>query len=146
MVKREEVLEYFKKIKNRFLKFAVVGASGVLVNEGLLALLTEIYSQPVNIAGAVAIETSILTNFFLNNFWTWKDSRKKTFFTRLWQYHSVSLIAGFVNYIILLSLTHFGLHHLIANLIGIAIATLINFILNNHWTFARKISEEEAME
>jgi len=133
---------YYHSEKIRFIKFSVVGASGVFVNEGLLALLTEIYSVPVTIAGAIAIELSILSNFMLNNFWTWRDFRAKSFIKRLLQYHSVSFIAGLVNYVILISLTYIGLHHLVANLIGIACATLINFVLNNHWTFAKKISAD----
>jgi dolichol-phosphate mannosyltransferase len=133
---------YYKAEKTRFLKFAVVGISGVIVNEGLLALLTEILTIRVAIAGAIAIEVSILSNFILNNFWTWQDSHDKSFLKRLIQYHSVSIIAGLVNYVVLVGLTHLGLHHLIANLIGIAFATLINFVLNNHWTFAKKLSEE----
>ena len=133
---------YFQSEKTRFLKFAVVGISGVIVNEGLLALFTEIYSLQVPIAGAIAIEASIISNFLLNNFWTWQDSHDKSFLKRLIQYHSVSIIAGLVNYFILIGLTYFGLHHLIANLIGIAFATLINFVINNHWTFAKKLSEE----
>ena len=133
---------YFQSEKTRFLKFAVVGISGVIVNEGLLALFTEVYTIPVEIAGAIAIEASIISNFLLNNFWTWQDSHDKSFLKRLIQYHSVSIIAGLVNYLILVGLTYFGLHHLIANLIGIAFATLINFVLNNHWTFAKKLSEE----
>lgn len=134
----ENILSYFHSVKGRLFKFAIVGASGVIVNEGLLALFTEYYTMPVTIAGAIAIESSIITNFLLNNFWTWRDARKKTFIKRLVQYHSVSLIAGIVNYVILIGLSFFGLHHLVANLIGIAVATMINFVLNNHWTFAKK--------
>ncbi len=133
---------YLQSEKQRFIKFAIVGASGVFVNEGLLALFTEVYAVSVAIAGVIAIEASILSNFLINNYWTWRDSHEKSFGKRLFQYHSVSFVAGLVNYVILVSLTHMGIHHLLANLIGIAIATLINFILNNHWTFARKISEE----
>ena len=135
---REKIFMYVNSVKGRFIKFAVVGASGVIVNEGLLALLTEIYNVPVSISGIIAIESSIITNFLLNNFWTWHDVRNKSFIRRLVQYHSVSIIAGIVNYVILIGLTFFGLHHLVANLIGIAVATIINFILNNHWTFAKK--------
>ncbi len=142
MTDKKKFTAYLKSEKERFIKFAVVGASGVIVNEGLLALFTEVYALAVPVAGAIAIEASILSNFFLNNFWTWKDSHEKSFRRRLVQYHSVSFIAGLVNYLILIGLTFLGLNHLIANLIGIAFATLINFILNNHWTFARKLSEE----
>jgi len=122
-------------LKSRFLKFAVVGISGIFVNEGLLALLTEVFAVKVHWAGAIAIEVSIIHNFLLNNFWTWRDTRQKPFITRFIQYHSVALISGSVNYIVLVGLTALGLHHLISNMIGIGIGTLINFILNHYWTF-----------
>jgi dolichol-phosphate mannosyltransferase len=138
----EIIKSYIQSEKGRFTKFAVVGVSGILVNEGLLALLTEVYSVAIALAGAIAIEASILFNFFLNNFWTWRDSRTKSFFRRIIQYHSVAFIAGLVNYIILLALSALGMHHLLANLVGIAVATMINFILNNHWTFAKEINAE----
>lgn len=138
-----KINDYFQDTKKRFFKFAVVGLSGIVVNEGLLAFLTEIHQFKVALAGGIAIETSILTNFLLNNFWTWKDSHRKSFFIRLIQYHSVSLIAGLINYVILIGLTHYGWHHLIANLVGIAVGTMINFLLNHHWTFARKVAAED---
>jgi dolichol-phosphate mannosyltransferase len=142
VVNSKKIRDYIHSEKARFIKFAVVGVSGIFVNEGLLALFTEVYGLKVEVAGAIAIEASILSNFFLNNFWTWQDSHDKSFTMRLLQYHSVSIIAGVVNYLILVGLTMLGMHHLIANLIGIGFATLINFILNNHWTFAKKISQE----
>ena len=56
----------------RFLRFAAVGASGVVVNLGALALLTTAGLTPT-LASALAIQVSILTNFFLNDFWTFRD-------------------------------------------------------------------------
>ena len=52
-----------------FLKFAAVGASGVVVN---LASFTLLMNMGLNkfIASPIAIELSIITNFLFNNFWT----------------------------------------------------------------------------
>jgi dolichol-phosphate mannosyltransferase len=112
-----------------------VGISGIIVNEGLLAMLTEVGDMKVTWAGAIAIEVSIIHNFLLNNFWTWRDNRQKSFLIRFIQYHSVTLISGGINYLILIGFSALGMHHLIANLIGIAIGTVINFVLNHYWTF-----------
>jgi len=128
---------YLRANKTRFWKFGLVGISGIVVNEGLLALFTEVIILPLALAGAVAIESSILSNFLLNNFWTWRDARHKSFRHRIFSYHSVALIAGLVNYFILIALTMLGMHPLLANLIGIAFGTLINFLLNQHWTFGK---------
>jgi dolichol-phosphate mannosyltransferase len=139
MTKKLQELFFSRK----FLKFLVVGGSGVIVNEGILALLTEIYSVKVFIAGIIAIESSILSNFLLNNFWTWRDKRHKPFINRLFQYHSVALVAGIVNYLVLIGLSSAGLHHLLANLVGIAFGTVINFLLNNYWTFGKSLRGKE---
>ena len=125
------------------MKFLIVGGSGVVINEGLLAILTEIYSVHVSVAGVIAIESSIVSNFLLNNFWTWRDNRHKPFVMRLIQYHYVALIAGGVNYLVLIGLSNMGLHHLIANLVGIAFGTIINFLVNNYWTFGKSLRGKE---
>ncbi len=137
----EKVRELF--LSRKFVKFLIVGGSGVIVNEGLLALLTEIYSVQLSIAGIIAIESSIISNFLLNNFWTWKDKRHKPFINRLIQYHSVALIAGVVNYLVLIALSNIGLHHLLANLVGIGFGTVINFLMNNYWTFGKSLRGKE---
>jgi dolichol-phosphate mannosyltransferase len=121
----------------------MVGGSGIIVNEGLLAVLTVIYSVQLSVAGAVAIESSILSNFLLNNFWTWRDNRHKPFILRLLQYHYVALVAGSINYLVLIGFSYIGLHHLIANLIGIGCGTVINFLLNNYWTFGKSLRGKE---
>jgi dolichol-phosphate mannosyltransferase len=135
-MKLQQLLEELFSIRGYFGRFAVVGVSGIIVNEGLLFLLTESLEMKVALAGLISIECSIITNFLLNNFWTWRDRRTETFFIRLFRYHAVTAISGGTNYIILLLLTHTGMHHLLANLIGIGVGMLINFLFNHYWTFS----------
>lgn len=120
-----------------FIKFGIVGGSGVLVNMGLLYALTRFLSIRLEIASPIAIWISILTNFFLNNLWTFK--KRETiipFWSRLFRYHLVSGLAGLVNYVILLLLVNLmGMHDLLSNLIGIAVGTVINYSLNSFWTW-----------
>lgn len=66
------ILPFFSR---RFLKFAVVGASGVVVNLGCLALLRPL-GVHINLASALAIEVSLLSNFCVNHLWTFGDSRE----------------------------------------------------------------------
>ncbi len=57
-----------------FIKFLIVGGLGVVVNLGLFSLLL---GSGVNkyLASPAAIEASILTNFALNNHWTFRWRR-----------------------------------------------------------------------
>ena len=120
---------------NKFIKFCFVGASGVVVNMGLLYVLTEYVGWFYLASSAVAIETSIITNFLLNNWWTWKK-KAKGFFLRLVKFNIVSLVALVINMGILLFFTEIvGMWYILSNLIGIAVATLANFFLNDKWTF-----------
>ena len=56
----------------QIIKFAVVGGSGVVVNLGALALLRSI-GLGDNLASAIAIEISIISNFVLNDRWTFRE-------------------------------------------------------------------------
>ena len=120
-----------------FIKFAIVGGSGVLVNMGLFFILTRWIHLRIEWSSPVAIEISILSNFLLNNIWTF--SRRDTevaFLHRLLRYHLVTGLAGVVNYLILILLVRLtGIPDLLANLIGIVIGMFINFFLNSRWTW-----------
>jgi len=129
------------KIKSKrleeLIKFGIVGGSGVVVNMGLLFILTRFLSLRLEIASAIAIEVSILSNFFLNNLWTFRKRKTHVpFWSRLLRYHLVTGLAGVVNYLVLLLLVKtFGMHDMLSNLIGIVIGTFINYSLNSLWTW-----------
>ena len=128
-----------------FLKFAVVGGSGVIINMGGFFLLTRYAGLKLEIASPIAIEVSILSNFFLNNMWTFrKRNTKVSFFNRLFRYHLVTGLAGLVNYGILVLLARvFGINDLFANFIGITVGWVINFSLNSLWTWRVRTEDQQ---
>jgi dolichol-phosphate mannosyltransferase len=121
----------------RFVKFCLVGGSGVLVNEGLLWLLTDFAGFYYLASAAIGIEVSIITNFLLNDRFTFADRRAPGgFLRRLGKFNLVSLVALAVNMALLWFLTSVaGLHYLVSNLIGIAVAAVLNYLLNTLWTW-----------
>ncbi len=125
----------------RLLKFGAVGVTGIGVNMGCLYLLTEFARIPYFIGSLIAIELSILSNFWLNLLWTWRDrSETGTFWTKIWRYHvGAGFTAVLGNYLILIGLTEwFGINYLMSNLIGIGVGTLSNFVINDVWTFKNR--------
>jgi len=124
---------------SRFIKYCLVGASGVFVNMGLLWLLTEVGGLYYLFSAAFSIETSILTNFTLNDRFTFPDRRAKgtrQFVTRLAKFNLVSLAGLGVNLSVLWFLTSVaGMYYLLSNLCGIAVATLWNYLVNFWWTW-----------
>ncbi len=123
----------------RFIKFGVVGTSGIAVNSGMLWLLKEQVGLSLAVAPIFAIGTAVFTNFLLNNYWTWnekKENRKFSFFNRLWRYYLSASLGALINYTTLLLLTEYlDIHYLVANLIGIFLGMLSNFMLGEFWVF-----------
>lgn len=62
------------KDKIRFVKFGTVGFVGYLINAITLKILTNIGS-PSAVAWALPVELSIISNFTLNNIWTFKTEK-----------------------------------------------------------------------
>lgn len=62
------------KNKQRFIKFGVVGFIGYLINAISLRALT-ILKAPGLIAWSVPVELAIISNFILNNIWTFKKEK-----------------------------------------------------------------------
>jgi len=122
-----------------FFKFCIVGTSGVFVNMGLLIILTRPFEIALEYSSPIAIEISILSNFILNNIWTFRArTNKSSLFKRFVRFHIVAFSAGIVNYIMLLSLHYgMGLMDIVANLVGIAAATIVNYVLNSRWTWKK---------
>lgn len=120
-----------------FLRFGAVGASGVVVN---LAFFTLLLHFKVNkfLASPIAIEISILSNFLLNNFWTFKHRRTRDRIRiKGLKFNMVSLVSLVVSYGTFIALgalfpsTAPQWHQLI----GIVPATLVNYFFNAYWTF-----------
>ncbi|NPA71161.1 MAG: GtrA family protein [Crenarchaeota archaeon] len=136
------IIEVLREAGYRPLKFALVGSSGVVVNEGMLYLLHGILGLPVFIAGFLAIESSIVNNFTLHETWTFKQkllSRNlRAKIQRFFKYHLAVGAGVLVNYLTLLLLNKlFGMCY-DANLIGIILGFLVNYIISDRFVWRRK--------
>lgn len=123
----------------RFVKFCLVGGSGIGVNIGLLWLLTELGGLPYIISAAISIESSIISNFMLNDFFTFHDRRSpgaKSRLQRLLKFNLASLAGMGINMGTLWLLTEVaGIYYLLSQLCGIAVAALWNYSLSTWWTW-----------
>jgi len=118
----------------KLLKFLMVGAAGVLVNSAALFLLYQVARLPLLAASAAAVEVAIAHNFVLNNRWTF--NQKKLSLGRFFKFNTVSLVGLLITVsAVFVLVNHIGLHYLVANLLGIGLATLWNFGLNLIWTW-----------
>lgn len=118
-------------------RFALVGATGVLVNEGLLYLLRESAAAPLALASAVAIEASILWNFVFNDAWTFRGKGGLPAGVRLARFHAASAFGMALNVAVVVAgaVLAPGVSYLVTNLVGIAAGASANFALNLRWTW-----------
>ena len=122
----------------RVAKFMVVGLTGIFINEGILFFLTEGFGVYFMLSSLIGIEASILSNYVLNDFWTFGDIPDKKFSwrSRIIRFHAVSFGGLFINVSTLYFLTTvFGIYYLLANLVGIFLAFAWNFLVNRRHTW-----------
>jgi putative flippase GtrA len=120
------------------IKFAIVGGSGIVVNMAILIGLQEVFEIPLMIASIVAIEVSIISNFLLNDSWTFKETSANSRIARFISFNTVSLGGMMINIAVLSGLVSVGIHYIIGNLIGILIAFAWNYIINKKVTWKKK--------
>lgn len=123
---------------HRFLKFCAVGAVGAVLNLVVLYSLTELGVFYI-ISGFLGIEAGLLSNFFLNRSWTFKDRQGRGIrymLIALYRDHAVRFVGIVLNILILWILTSFfGLYYLLSQLIGITVAMFWNYGGNQWWTW-----------
>ena len=126
----------------RFWKFALVGASGVLVNLLTLVTLVEYLDAGPTVAWIVAVGLSILSNFLLNNAFTWRDVRHSSrihFLLRGALAYPVAIVALGANFAVYYPLIQYlGAdfpYYAIAAFLGIVAGTCSNFVLSSRFVF-----------
>jgi dolichol-phosphate mannosyltransferase len=123
---------------NRFLKFIGVGISGTAVNIGVLRLVTAFTSWNPKVQLIPGIEISIITNFLLNDYFTFADRRTGkvgSFIRRLGKYNLIALAGAFINWGTAALLVHTGMNIFLADFIGIVIAFLWNYFFSTVWAW-----------
>jgi len=127
-------LARFEKEHVRFAKFCIVGASGIGVNEGGLWILTDFGGVHYLISGLISVEASIITNFLLNDFWTFKDRRNASMLRRGMKFNLARLSGLLLNLALLWLFTSIlGIFYLTSNLLAIALVMLWNYAWSRHW-------------
>jgi putative flippase GtrA len=142
-----------------FIKFLIVGGVGYLVNQFMLFLL---YDSPLSsilpakgtdfdliffthpdirllIASAIAVEASIVSNFFWHERWTFHDRDRRTSLPiRLGTFNFTSIGSPLISVATVNILApNFGVNPYIANTIGIGLGTAWNWTWNSRVIWPR---------
>lgn len=121
----------------RFLRFGIVGFSGVFVDFGVFYLLRTVLGIGLTRSNIFASEIAIINNFLWNDLWTFRDlssaqqgTRKRL--RRFLKFNLICLSGVIINTVIVnLLFNVFQLNEYLAKLVAIAIVTFWNFWFNS---------------
>ena len=130
----------------RFLRFGLVGGSGVLVDMGVLYLLHDPkrFALPLLVSKLLSMQVAILNNFAWNELWTFGDrsaqrSTGRDRLLRLLRFELICLAGGaLAAFVLAQGVSRFGLHYMVANAIAIGVSTAWNFGVNLRWNWATR--------
>lgn len=125
----------------RFMKFAVVGVIGAVVDFSLLNLGIQVFHLAKWLANTFSFSAAVLSNFTWNRLWTYPESRHMRFFPQLGQFLLVNLAGYGINQLVFLSLDHYVFSswgtwgYNLSKAIAIGIVLFWNFFINRIWTY-----------
>lgn len=123
----------------RAARFGLVGASGLVVNQLLLAAFTELGSVHYVVAAVFATQGSTTWNFALSNSWVFNDrSPRRSALVRLAQCLVVNNAMLLGRGPLLVAMTEgLGIHYLVSNVVTLVMFTLIRYVLADRWIWVR---------
>ena len=122
----------------QFIKFCVVGGTGVVGDFGITFLFKEKLKLNKYIANSLGFMAAASTNYLLNRWWTFR-SHDPEVAQQYVQFVGISAIGLILNNIIIYLLNDKArLNFYLSKLIAIGLVTLWNFFMNYYFTFTGK--------
>ena len=78
--------------QERFVKFAVVGISGTIVDFGFFNLFSINFKLPIILSSIFSFSIAVFNNFYWNRIWTYPESRQKSLKDQLLKFGVVSIL------------------------------------------------------
>jgi putative flippase GtrA len=119
----------------RAIRFGIVGCSGTVINTAALYLLSRGLGLPLLVSSALAVELAVISNYLLNDLWTFGTRRPSL--RRFAKFNVASLAGLSLNVVTVWFLARHGICLLAANLAGIAVAVAANYAFSVAWVWRR---------
>ena len=140
------------KERVRFLKFATVGALGAGIDFAVMNLMTHSFGMKLVYGGTISFICAVISNFTLNRYWTYPDSRSRHILHQLGMFFVVNaagigfrvptlhFVEPFMASIFESAghLSYSAAHFLAKNAtlaFAIAVVMIWNYFINRYWTY-----------
>jgi putative flippase GtrA len=143
----------------RFIKFAIVGAIGAVVDFTVLNIMKILFESKrlgvgwnigldpqqiqLIVANIISFSTAVVSNFTWNRLWTFPESRDRPIASQLAQFATVNVIGLIINTLILVLMDTYvfslffsdRLSYNLAKAFAIGVVLFWNFGINRIWTY-----------
>ena len=145
-VKLPRISASFVRAIKRFVRFGLVGASGVVVDMGVFVLLSDrhLVGWDLSLSKIISAETAIINNFIWNDIWTFRDispnaANWRTQTARFGKFNLICL-AGIGLSVLLLNcqVRLFHLNAYAANSMAIFLVSFWNFWMNLKFAWSKQ--------
>jgi putative flippase GtrA len=143
----------------RFVKFAIVGAIGAVVDFVVLNIMKFLFESiglgigwglsvephqiQLVVANTISFSAAVLSNFTWNRLWTFPESRERPLFSQLLQFTIVNVLGLIINTVILVVMDRYvfqlffseRLSYNLAKALAIGVVLFWNFGINLIWTY-----------
>jgi putative flippase GtrA len=146
----------------RFLKFIVVGIIGLAIDLTITNIMRKTLFKPQQdtnlpdmIANGLGFTSAVISNFIINRYWTYPDSRSRSILRQLGQFFIINIVGLAIREVILTYILSVPMISLVKQVLGtglaasdekdigynialmmtILIVMLWNFFANRYWTY-----------
>lgn len=119
----------------KFLKFGLVGFTGLFVDFGFTYLFKEIFKVQKYVANAIGFMIAASSNYILNRIWTFQSSNPEIA-VEYAEFILISVVGlGINTFILWFILKKFKINFYLAKVFAIGVVTIWNFLANALITF-----------
>lgn len=121
----------------RWLKFNAVGAGGIAVQLAVLTLLKSGLRLDYLVATALAVEATVIHNYFWHERFTWADRATGNSWARFAKFNLTTGMFSILGNVLVMKLLVGGarLNYFIANIVTIATCSILNFVVSDRFVF-----------
>jgi putative flippase GtrA len=117
----------------KFIRYSLVGCISTLIYFPSVFILVELFHYSPLFGSSLAFLIMTLISFFLNKTFTFGSDFSHQ---KLLRFLIVSAVGFTLNFLIMFTIVNvLSFHYSIGELVTILIIPIINFLLNNYWTF-----------
>ena len=119
----------------KFIKFSLVGFSGLFIDFGLTYLFKERVRMNRFVANSLGFIAAVVSNYILNKIWTFSNNDPEVL-VQFAKFFTISLGGLAINNLIIYLLEKRNMNFYVAKFIAIVVVVVWNFVMNYKYSFS----------